>query len=215
MFHGFQWHCSVGFTRVNGRNLIANKRRTFQILLTTPRSLPRSGLNSKNSRGPAACSSSTQGWWKDFREIAAWQRAEQLKLRVTHSSIDQRCGGRFGNKEFAKFARIAKASQLEVFNHFIDARDLRLLTNDQFLIEEHYVKIALKTTVGLIRHLESSRDPPRPVKRPSPPRVQVGRVQIGGKSTVPAAVQGPHRTIRFIAIAPPRTIPKRAITASP
>ena len=131
--------------------------------------------------------------WKDFREIAAWQRAEQLKLRV-YSFLDRpavrrqfdycddmaraaRSGpsnlaegfGRFGNKEFAKFARIAKASQVEVLNHFIDARDQRLLTNDQFLIEEHYVKIALKTTVGLIRHLESSPDPPRPPKRSSPP----------------------------------------------
>lgn len=73
--------------------------------------------------------------------------------------------GRFGNKEFAKFARIAKGSQVEVLNHFIDARDQRLLTNDQLLIEEHYVRIALKTTVGLIRHLESSEEPPRPPKK--------------------------------------------------
>ena len=126
--------------------------------------------------------------WKDFREIAAWQRAEELKVRV-YAFLDRpavrrqfdncddmaraaRSGpsniaegfGRFGNKEFAKFARIAKASQVEVLNHFIDARDQRLLTGDQFLIEEHYVKIALKTTVGLIRHLESSPDPPRPIK---------------------------------------------------
>ena len=129
--------------------------------------------------------------WKDFREIAAWQRAEELKVRV-YRFLDRpavrrqfaycddmaraaRSGpsniaegfGRFGNKEFAKFARIAKASQVEVLNHFIDARDQRFLTNDQFLIEEHYVKISLKTTVGLIRHLESSPDPPRPPKRPA------------------------------------------------
>jgi four helix bundle protein len=126
--------------------------------------------------------------WKDFREIAAWQRAEQLKLRV-YAFLDRpnvrkkfdycddmaraaRSGpsniaegfGRFGNKEFAKFARIAKASHVEVLNHFIDARDQRLLTADEFLIEEHYVRIALKTTVGLIRHLESTEEPPRPPK---------------------------------------------------
>lgn len=114
--------------------------------------------------------------WKDFREIAAWQRAEEVKTRV-YVFLDRpivrrkfafcdnmaraaRSGpsniaegfGRFGNKEFAKFARIAKASQVEVLNHFIDARDQRLLTNDQLLIEEHYVRLALKTTVGLIGH---------------------------------------------------------------
>jgi four helix bundle protein len=128
--------------------------------------------------------------WKDFREIAAWQHAEELKTRV-YTFLDRpqvrrkfaycddmaraaRSGpsniaegfGRFGNKEFANFARIAKASQVELLNHFIDARDQRLLTNDQFLIEEHYVRRALKTTVGLIRHLESSKEPPRPPKKP-------------------------------------------------
>ena len=71
--------------------------------------------------------------WKDFREIAAWQRAEELKLRA-YAFLDRpivkrrfkycddlaraaRSGpsniaegfGRFGNKEFARFARIAKA----------------------------------------------------------------------------------------------------------
>ena len=128
--------------------------------------------------------------WKDFRDIAAWQRAEEIKLRVyaflqrpnVRRKFDYcddmaraaRSGpsniaegfGRFGNKEFAKFARIAKASQVEVLNHFIDARDQHLLTKDEFLIEEHYLRLALKTTVGLIRHLESSEDPPRPQKKP-------------------------------------------------
>ena len=127
--------------------------------------------------------------WKDFREIAAWQRAEELKLRVYNflerpnvrrkydycddmaraarsapSNIAEGFG-RFGNKEFARYARISKASGVEVLNHFIDARDQRLLTRDQFLIEEHYVRIALKTTVGLIRHLESTPDPPRPPRK--------------------------------------------------
>jgi four helix bundle protein len=128
--------------------------------------------------------------WKDFREIAAWQRAAHLKARV-YVFLDRpivkrrfkycddmaraaRSGpsniaegfGRFGNKEFARFARIAKASQVEILNHFIDARDQGLLTNDELLVEEHHVRRALKTTVGLIRHLESSEDPPRPPTKP-------------------------------------------------
>jgi four helix bundle protein len=93
--------------------------------------------------------------WKDFREIAAWQHAQTLKLRV-YAFLERpgvkrdfkyceqlreaaRSGpgniaegfGRFGNKEFARFARIAKGSETEVLNHLIDARDRRLLTEDE------------------------------------------------------------------------------------
>jgi four helix bundle protein len=131
--------------------------------------------------------------WKDFNEIVAWQLAQQVKLRV-YSFIERphvrtrfaycddmaraaRSGpsniaegfGRFGNKVFANHARIAKASLVEVLNHFIDARDQRLLTRDEFLLEEHQVRKALKATVGLIRHLESMPDPPRPASRPRGP----------------------------------------------
>ncbi len=52
-----------------------------------------------------------------------------------------------------------------MLNHLIDARDQRLLTNDEFLIHEHCVRTALKATVGLIRHLESTPDPPRKTEK--------------------------------------------------
>jgi four helix bundle protein len=128
--------------------------------------------------------------WKDFREIAAWQLSNQVKLRV-YALLDQPKAkrgfafrdqladaarsapsniaegfGRFGNKEFARFARIAKASEVEVLNHLIDARDQRLLSDDQLAIEEHHVRRALNAIVGLIRHLESTPDPPSPPRRP-------------------------------------------------
>ena len=64
-------------------------------------------------------------------------------------------------KEFARFVRIARGSETEVLNHLIDAKDQRLLTDDEFLIEEHYVRGALKAAAGLLRHLESAPDPPR------------------------------------------------------
>ena len=75
--------------------------------------------------------------WKDFREIAAWQYARDLKIRVDsylersnvrtkYRLYDQlydavRSGpaniadgfGKYGNKEFARFARIAKGSELQ------------------------------------------------------------------------------------------------------
>ena len=97
--------------------------------------------------------------WNDFREIAAWQHAQEVKLRV-YALLDRprirrdfeyanqlraaaRSGpaniaegfGRFGNKEFARFVRIAKGSEQEVLNHLIDARDQRLLTDDELMVE--------------------------------------------------------------------------------
>lgn len=127
--------------------------------------------------------------WKDFKEIAAWQLARELKLQVDvflqrpevkrkYSLADQlydaaRSGpsniaegfGKFGNKEFARYTRIAKASEVEVLNHLIDLHDQRLITEDELMIAEHLARRALKAAVGLIRHLESTADPPRPKKR--------------------------------------------------
>ena len=127
--------------------------------------------------------------WKDIREIAAWRYARDVKIRVDgflarpnvrrdYRLSDQlsdaaRSGprniaegfGKFGNKEFARFARIAKGSQVEVLNHLIDLRDQRLISEDEMLSSEHDVRKALKAVVGLSRHLESTPDPPRPPKR--------------------------------------------------
>jgi hypothetical protein len=66
-----------------------------------------------------------------------------------------------------QFVRIAKGSEAEVLNHLIDARDQRLITDDEFLLAEHLTKRALKAANGLIRYLESTPDvpPPRYVKK--------------------------------------------------
>lgn len=127
--------------------------------------------------------------WKSFQEIAAWQYARDLKLLVDgylerpnikrkyrlHDQLSDavRSGpsniaegfGKYGNKEFARFARIAKGSEVEVINHLIDLRDQRLISEDELLRSEHCARKALKAVVGLIRHLESTPDPPRPPKR--------------------------------------------------
>jgi len=127
--------------------------------------------------------------WKDFKEIAAWQHARELKLQIDEflarpevkrkfSLADQLYNsarsapaniaegfGKFGNKEFARYARIAKASEVEVLNHLIDLHDQRLITEDELMIAEHKTRRALKAVVGLIRHLETTPDPPRPKKR--------------------------------------------------
>jgi four helix bundle protein len=127
--------------------------------------------------------------WKDFREIAAWQLSHTVKVHVyqflDRPDVRRRykyceqladCArsapnniaegfGRFGNKEFARFSRIAKGSLNEVLNHMIDAHDLRLISKDELLLHEHRIRKALKATAGLIRHLESSVEPERPRNR--------------------------------------------------
>ena len=132
--------------------------------------------------------------WKDFREIKAWQYAHDLKIRVdeflerpnvkrNHKLHDQlsdavRSGPRniaegfakFGNKEFARFVRIAKGSEAEVLNHLIDLRDQRLISENELMLSEHAARKAIGAAVGLIRHLESTPDPPRPPKMPKPPK---------------------------------------------
>ena len=131
--------------------------------------------------------------WKDFREIAAWRYARDLKIRVDEflerpnvrrnyklrnqlsdavrsapSNIAEGFG-KFGNKEFARYARIAKASEVEVLNHLIDLRDQRFISEDELVLSEHAARKALKAVVGLIKHLETTPDPPRPQKSEKPP----------------------------------------------
>jgi hypothetical protein len=48
-----------------------------------------------------------------------------------------------------------------------DAHDQRLLSQDELLVHEHRIRKALKATAGLIRHLESTQEPPRLTKRTS------------------------------------------------
>ena len=130
--------------------------------------------------------------FKDFREIVAWQRAHELKLLadvllakpdvIRRFKFCDQLGdaarsaprniaegfGRFRHREFAQFVRVAKGSEAEVLNHFIDARDLRLMSDDEFIHAEHTARRALKAANGLIRYLESTPDPPPPPYKPKP-----------------------------------------------
>ncbi|MDP2323604.1 MAG: four helix bundle protein [Gammaproteobacteria bacterium] len=128
--------------------------------------------------------------FKDFREIVAWQLAYELKLRsdsflekpdvvrrfklcdqlsdAARSAPRNIAEGfaRFRHKEFAQFVRIAKGSEAEVLNHLIDLRDLRLISDEDFLQAEHLCRRAMKAANGLIRFLESTPDPaPAPYKK--------------------------------------------------
>ena len=135
--------------------------------------------------GPCVCFVGGMAGWKHFEEIAAWQHSHRVKLRVYEllerprikrdiklstqlreaarsapSNIAEGFG-RFGNKEFARFARMSKGSLHESLNHLIDARDQRMITRDELLIEEHHIKKAINAVTGLIRHLERTDGPNR------------------------------------------------------
>jgi four helix bundle protein len=116
----------------------------------------------------------------DFRDLVAWKLAHELKLlaqalcrrpavRTQFLFCNQLKSaaesapaniaegfGRYYHPECARFARIAKASEVEVLNHFIDARDKGYLSDEEFARHEHAVKKALKAVNGWIRYLEDT-----------------------------------------------------------
>ena len=120
---------------------------------------------------------------RDFQELVAWRLARELKLladrlcqrqtvardfkfrdqlRDSAASAPRNIAegfGRFRHLEFAQFVRIAKASEVELLNHFIDARDRGIITSEEFGDLEHATKKALKAANGLIRYLESTPGP--------------------------------------------------------
>ena len=124
--------------------------------------------------------------FKDFREIVAWQLARELRLLADallakpevakrFKYRDQlhdaaRSGprniaegfGRFFHKPFANHVRIAKGSENEVLDHFVDAHDQKLLTDQEFKDHERMCRRAMAAAAGLIRWLESTPDPPAP-----------------------------------------------------
>ena len=66
-----------------------------------------------------------------------------------------------------RFARIAKASEIELLNHFIEAVDSGHITVDERKKLDHAAKKAIKAVNGLIRYLESTPDPKEVSKRSS------------------------------------------------
>ena len=122
--------------------------------------------------------------FKKFEDIVAWQLSYRLKVRVDEflgrpefkrkfKFADQlsdsvRSAPRniaeghmrgFKHKEFAQFLRIARGSLGEVLNHLLDARDQRLITDDELVSAERLAKRAIKASTSLIRYLESTPNP--------------------------------------------------------
>lgn len=121
------------------------------------------------------------GVWK-FEDLGAWKLAVQLEVlaeRVCdkpavkhdfkfHTQLSDSAAsgprniaegfGRFYHPEFAKFARIAKASEEEVLNHFLRAKRMGYVTLVECEDGVYAARKALKAVNGLIRYLEATPD---------------------------------------------------------
>jgi four helix bundle protein len=64
--------------------------------------------------------------------------------------------GRYYHPEFARFARIAKASEQEVLNHLYRARNRNYITPAEFEDAAWAARKALKAVNGLIRYLDDT-----------------------------------------------------------
>ena len=72
-------------------------------------------------------------------------------------------------------SRIREFPKHESLNHLIDARDQRMITEDELLIEEHHIRKAINAVTGLIRHLETTKGPPEPrTQNPTEPDPEPG-----------------------------------------
>jgi four helix bundle protein len=122
-----------------------------------------------------------QGVWK-FEDLVAWKLAVQLQVLADRycekpaikrdfkfrgqladaaASAPRNIAegfGRFYHPDFAKYARIAKASEQEVLNHFLDAKRKGYLTLVETDDGAHAARKALKAVNGLIRYLDATPD---------------------------------------------------------
>ena len=122
--------------------------------------------------------------FRTFEEIVAWKLAYGLKIEVLEickrdsfnrdlklrdQLVDAaRSGprniaegfGRWHHRDFARFTRIAKASEIELLNHFLDARDSGHINETERARLAHSAAKAIKAATGLIRYLENTPDSP-------------------------------------------------------
>ena len=119
------------------------------------------------------------GVWK-FEDLVAWKLAVQLQqladkfcekpvIKHDFKFRDQLADaaasaprniaegfGRFYHPDFARFARIAKGSEEEVLNHFLDAKRKGYLNLVECEDGAHAARKALKAVNGLIRYLDAT-----------------------------------------------------------
>jgi len=119
--------------------------------------------------------------WRRFTEIEAWKLSMKLSeelqaiLDRPPASYDGKfCQatrdaalsaprniaegfGRFGNREFANFVSIARASLMETQTNLLFARSSHFLSNEEFKTLWDLSEEAVATTTGLLKHLRRGK----------------------------------------------------------
>jgi four helix bundle protein len=65
---------------------------------------------------------------------------------------------RYKHRDFARFVRIGKASEVELLNHLQEAYDSSYLTEKELDSLDHSARKAIKAANGLIRYLDTTPD---------------------------------------------------------
>jgi hypothetical protein len=116
----------------------------------------------KSSAGRPIAGTVGMAGFKDFREIVAWQLARELRLLADALLAKPDVARRYKYCDQLSDAARSGPRNIAEINHFIDARDLKLMTDEEFIRGEHTARRAIKAASGLIRYLESTPDPPPP-----------------------------------------------------
>ena len=118
---------------------------------------------------------------KNFRDLEVWQKAHLLALASYRATVDfpkselygitsqiRRCSvsiaaniaegcGKRGNAEFQRFLNIATGSASELEYHFLLSRDLKLISEQEYVPLERQVIEVKRMLAGLIRKVEAER----------------------------------------------------------
>jgi four helix bundle protein len=119
---------------------------------------------------------------KNFRDLMVWQKAHQITLASYRNTarfpreevygltsqirrcaasiaanIAEGCGKR-GNNEFQRFLQIATGSASELEYHFLLAKDLGFLAEEDYRQLEGSIIEVKKMLAGLIKKIESDRN---------------------------------------------------------
>jgi four helix bundle protein len=121
---------------------------------------------------------------RDFRKLAAWQRADELRILCEELLKDPRVQrdlklrdqlsdasgsaprniaegfGRYRPRENAQYVRVAKGSETEILDIFHEARSKGFISAAAFPRFETAARRAIATAAGYLRYLDSQKEPP-------------------------------------------------------
>jgi four helix bundle protein len=149
-----------------------------------PRAVPSESLGNIQEGGMVSrlLAGLSVGGVQTFKDLIAWQLAIELRgklrplcKRLLHSkdfrlheqvrdaarSAPRNIAegfGRYKHKDFARFVRIGKASEVEILNHLQEAYESNYLTIEELDSLDHAARKAIKAANGLIRYLDSTPD---------------------------------------------------------